>query len=161
MKLLGQEIVQLLAENEVKVGKLYEAIAENSRLEIGKEFFLGLAKDEYRHGNYFSRLLEEENFTNYENPSEEKMDYVNYLMKTNVLRFEEELIQKAKTIWKEEDCYIIADKIEREIILLVRELIDLYPGMAPEVMEKVLLEEKSHLLKVNRAYDKYREKHII
>ena len=161
MKVIGKELIELLAENETKVGKLYEAIAESSRLEIGRDFFERLAKDEYIHHDYYKGMLADaEGLKALEvDLSDENTRYLKSLMDTNVMKYEEDLIEKAKVIWKEEDAYIIADKIERETILLVHEILRLYPDFSPELMEKILQEEKLHLMKVNKAYQEYKIKY--
>lgn len=163
MKVKGREVIELLAENETKVGNLYEAIARSSRMDIGKEFFIELAKDEYRHHNQYMDMLK--NAENVEaldmELSEEDSAYLRTIMENNVMAYEEDLIHKAETIWKTEDAYIIADKVERETILLVHEIIRLYPELSPDLMNKILKEEKKHLMKVAKAYQKYREQYLI
>ncbi|MDO5649725.1 MAG: hypothetical protein Q4G11_03890 [Gallicola sp.] len=161
--MIGREVIELLAENETKVGRLYETIAESSRMEIGAEFFLNLAKDEFIHHDYYKGMLKDQKLLDSLNTplTEEEEDYLRSLMDSNVMKYEQDLIEKAKIIWKEEDAFIIADKIERETILLVNEIIRLFPEFSPETMEKILHEEKIHLMKVAKAYDQYKQKYNI
>lgn len=163
MKVIGREVIELLAENETKVGKLYEAIANSSRMNIGSDFFVSLAKDEYMHHNYYKEMLADEEGVKALDVelTEEENSYLHSIMESNVMKYQDELIEKAKVIWKEEDAFIIADKIERETILLVYEILQLYPDFSPELMGKILREEKRHLSKVNKAYSEYRMKYNI
>ena len=93
------------------------------------------------HHNYYKEMLADEEGVKALDVelTEEENSYLHSIMESNVMKYQDELIEKAKVIWKEEDAFIIADKIERETILLVYEILQLYPDFSPELMEKILI----------------------
>jgi len=144
----GSEFIKMMAANEKAVGALYRQFAGN--VKFGGKFFENLAKDEDRHYTIYSALLLKHalsrDFT--VEVSEEHAQYLNLLIENNMLKDADKLIEKAAKITIKDDLYDIAERSERDSVLFVQELIDLFPKLQPEDFRIVLREEKDHLRQV-------------
>lgn len=141
----GTNLLKTIAENEKSATKLYRALANEAR--IGEKFFEQLAEDEERHEKIYNALL-----TKFENNIEieiekDEAEFTDLLIESNSL-FDEELIEKAKTIFTKSQIFDIAEKAERDAVLFVTQLQKLYPDMAADEIATILEEEKKHLKKV-------------
>jgi rubrerythrin len=74
------------------------------------------------------------------NLEEDDADYLETLVKTNVFND-----PKLKKHMVKEDALVIAEKIEKDGIVLYQELRELYPELDNEEMDKIIKEEKNHL----------------
>jgi len=138
----GTKLLRTIAANEESAAKLYRAIAENAN--IGAKFFELLAADEERHQKIYEALLVKYASNLGLEIDETYSEYVDLLIKHNVV-FDNNLIEKAKTITIRSQILDIAERSERDAILFVTELQKMYPDMAKAEMEIILNEEKKHL----------------
>jgi rubrerythrin len=138
----GTKLLKTIAANEESAAKLYRAIAENAN--IGAKFFEILAADEERHQKIYEALLVKYASNLGLELDEAYLEYVDLLIKHNVL-FDNNLIEKAKTITIRSQILDIAERAEREAILFVTELQKMYPDMAKDEMVIILNEERKHL----------------
>ena len=143
----GTNLLKTIAENEKSATNLYRALANETR--IGEKFFEQLANDEERHEKIYNALLSrfEKNIEIEIEIEEGEAEYVDLLIESNSL-FDEELINKARTLFTKSQIFDIAEKAERDAVLFVTELQKLYPDMATEEIAIILNEEKKHLKKV-------------
>ena len=141
----GTNLLKTIAENEAGATKLYRAIASEAR--IGEQFFEKLAQDEERHEKIYNALLAK--FSKNIDLELEKGDaeYIDLLVENNML-FDEELIEKAKKLFTKDQIFDLAEKAERDAVLFVTELQNLYPDLAKDEIAIILKEEKGHLKKV-------------
>lgn len=138
----GTKLLKTIAANEESAAKLYRAIAENAN--IGAKFFEIMAADEERHHKIYEALLVKYASNLGLELDETDSEYVDLLIKHNVT-FDNNMIEKARTITLRSQILDIAERSEREAILFITELQRLYPDMAKDEMEIILKEEKKHL----------------
>jgi rubrerythrin len=144
----GTNFFTMMAANEKAVAALYRQFA--GQVKTGGQFFEGLARDEDRHHTIYSALL-----TQYSGRkemiaevSEEQEEYLNLLIENNMLKDADKLLAKAATITDKDEFYELAERSERDSVLFVEELIDLFPQLQPKDFSVVLKEEKDHLRQV-------------
>ncbi len=144
----GEEFFKMMADNEKAVGAMYRRLAEDAK--IGGKFFEKLASDEDRHYLIYTGLLKK--FAGSKgltvNVSDDHEQYLNLLVKNNMLRDPDKLVEKAANLKSKDEVFDLAERAERDAVLFVEELIRLYPGLQPEEFQAVLKEEKNHLFQV-------------
>ncbi len=144
----GTEFFKMMADNEKAVGALYHKLADDAK--FGGKFFANLAKDEDRHFNIYTALLHKyaESKGLVVEVDEERKEYLDLLVKNNMLRDTDKLLEKAAKITNKDEIFDIAERAERDSVLFVEELIGLFPNLQPEEFGIVLKEEKNHLKQV-------------
>lgn len=145
MQLNGKVILQTIADNEAKVAQLYKAIASEAKK--GDVFFENLAKDEERHNKIYHALMNKLPDDGALELEEEQANYLNLLIEQNFLN-DNSLVEKASKIIDKREIFELAERVERDAVIWVTELQNIYPDLATEEMKIVLKEEKSHLMKV-------------
>ncbi|MHC1770118.1 MAG: ferritin family protein [Flexilinea sp.] len=144
----GTEFIKMMVENEKAVGTLYRQLAGDSK--FGAKFFENLARDEDRHYNIYTALLNKyagsKDLTI--DVSEEYEKYLNLLVGNNMLINADKLLEKAAKATNKDEIYDLAERSERDSVLFVEELINIYPDLQPEDFHIVLKEEKNHLSQV-------------
>ncbi|GAP21812.1 hypothetical protein [Leptolinea tardivitalis] len=144
----GADLIKMMISNEKAVASLYRRLAADSK--IGGKFLEHLALDEDRHHDMYSQLLKKLEGT----PeltveiSEEHEQYLKLLIERNMLKDTVHLMDEAKKITNKDDLFDLAERIERDSVLFVQELISLYPKLQPDEFKAVLREEKDHLRQV-------------
>ncbi len=143
----GRTLVKTLAENELKAAAIYRAVAANARK--GDLFFEQMAEDEERHEKIYAHLLEEAEEADLNIIiDDDDANYLDLLMSESIFNNYDEEIKNAKKIYDKSRIYEISEKIERETVNFVQEVIRLFPDFAPEEMKKILGEERRHLGKI-------------
>lgn len=144
----GAAFFKMMAANEKAVAALYRQIADNAK--FGGKFFENLAKDEDRHYDIYTALLRkfEGSKELTVEVSEEKEQYLNLLIENNMLKDAEKILKKAAKVTNKDEIYDLAERAERDSVLFVEELINLFPNLQPEDFRVVLQEEKNHLRQV-------------
>jgi rubrerythrin len=144
----GSDFFRMMAANEKAVAALYRQFAGVSQ--AGGKFFENLANDEDRHYTIYTALL-----TRYAGSqsltadvSEEKGEYLNLLIENNMLKDAEKLLAKASKLSDKDEIYHLAERAERDSVLFVQELIELFPQLQPDDFRVILQEEKDHLRQV-------------
>lgn len=146
----GAEFFRMMIANERATSDFYRMLAEDST--VGNEFFAQMAKDEDRHEMIFSKLLERfeksDRFKVEVDP--EHQEFLDVLMKDvieNDQRLKLEKHTPVKSAW---DVLSIAKSIEKNSVMMVQEIKNIYPDVSPEDIDIVLNEEKKHLKLVTK-----------
>ncbi len=144
----GSEFFRMMADNEKAVAAMYRQLADDAK--FGGKFFENLAKDEDRHFNIYTALLKK-----FEGSkgltvevADDREEYLDLLIKNNALRDTDKLLAKVAKITDKDEIFALAEGAERDAVLFVEELIDLFPMLQPEDFKIVLTEEKNHLRQV-------------
>jgi rubrerythrin len=144
----GVEFFKMMAANEKAVGTLYRQLAGDAK--FGGKFFENLAKDEDRHFAIYTALLKDA--ANSRNlmveVTDDREQYLKLLIKNNMLQDVDKLMEKVAKTTNKDEIYDVAERSERDSVLFVQELIDLYPELKPADFRVVLGEEKDHLRQV-------------
>lgn len=141
----GAEFFRMMVANEKAVGDWYRKLAEDTR--IGGKFFENMAQDEDRHGKIFAKLLERFQVSDRlkVEVDPEHQEYLDTLMKDVIENDNRRMVEKIAKIQTKDDVFALAESIERDSVMLVEEIRDLYPDVAAEEIAIVLKEEKKHL----------------
>ncbi len=144
----GAEFFRMMAANEKAVGTLYRQVATQAA--FGGKFFENLAADEDRHFNIYTALLHkfEGTDTLVVDVTEEQEVYLKLLIENNWMKDADKMLAEAAKLKDKDEIYALAERAERDAVLFVEELIDLYPQLQPEEFQVVLHEEKNHLKQV-------------
>ncbi len=141
----GAEFFRMMVANEKAVGDWYRRLAEDAA--IGGKFFENMANDEDRHMKIYSALLDR-----YEasgkfkvEVSDDHQDYLDVLLKEVIENDNVTMLEKISKIKTKDDVFALAESLEKDSVMLVNEIMDLYPDIAPDDMKVVLNEEKKHL----------------
>ncbi|MCT4585327.1 MAG: hypothetical protein N4A54_10415 [Peptostreptococcaceae bacterium] len=136
----GSKLINMIAINESKIGKLYEDLANNVVHEKSKNLFNKLAKDEYRHEKIYKKLLENLGEDKNIELDDEEIEYVETLIQTNVLND-----KTSNSKYTKEEAIMLAERVERDGIILISQLIDMYDQRDLKEIKTILKEEKRHL----------------
>jgi len=144
----GKELLMLLVESEKKVALLYHDLANKVSDPRAKAVFEKLAKDEERHEEIYTSLM-----NRYEGDLLVELDDEAYEFVESLVKFSYFRNDAVKKRFVKEDALVIAEKIERDTLILVQELHSLYPTVAPSEIGIVMNEEKKHLNFVLRTLE--------
>ncbi|WXR60595.1 ferritin family protein [Peptostreptococcaceae bacterium AGR-M142] len=136
----GSKLINMIAINESKIGKLYENLANDVIHEKSKNLFNKLAKDEYRHEKIYKKLLENLGENKNIELDDDEIEYVEALIQTNVLND-----KNLNTKYTKEEAIMLAEQVERDGIILISQLIDMYDQRDLKEIKTILKEEKKHL----------------
>lgn len=75
----------------------------------------------------------------------DEAEYMDLLLQFNITDSFDEILADSKRIWGRNQIYDLAERVERDAVYFVTELMRLYPDLAPEQMDIILREEKKHL----------------
>jgi len=139
----GKKLIEAIILTEEKIGDLYRNLANEVEDEKAKNLFIKLAQDEDRHKKIYSALLNKLPEVEVTELSDFDRQYIEALIDVNVVTNKEMEKRYSKF-----DALLLAEKIERDGIMLVEQLIFLYPSLAKEEIGIILKEEKSHLQSV-------------
>ncbi|MDQ0508768.1 rubrerythrin [Peptoniphilus ivorii] len=142
-KVDGHAILELLAQNETEVARVYREVADNAK--IGDKFFENLAEDEdYHHGVYL-KLAQQAKDEGGWVVEEDDYDYFRLRLQRSLLAKPEDLYERATKLRDKMEVFELAERVERETVEIVRELREIVPRFAPEELEKIERQEKGHL----------------
>lgn len=136
----GMELLELLAESEENVAQLYFDLSEKMKDEKARNIFRNLGNDESSHKNMYRNMMHDLDHDLEIQLDDEDYEYVESLIHYNVFRNE-----AVKKRYAKEDALVLAEKIERDTLLLAREMQEMFPDVATEQMNNVLKTEKRHL----------------
>lgn len=139
----GEKLLQTIIVNEKKVAEFYRNIA--AKADKGELFFEKLAQDEELHEQIYAALLEKMQGNTLLQLDTDDADYMDLLLQFNSTESFDRILHDAKRIWGKQQIYELAERVERDAVTFVTELMRLYPDLAPEQMEIILKEEKKHL----------------
>ncbi|OPL08405.1 MAG: hypothetical protein AVO33_10640 [delta proteobacterium ML8_F1] len=136
----GMEILNLLVESEGKVAQLYTDMAGKTDHDKAKNLFMKLAGDELNHQKMYEALMADLDQDLKVELEDEDYEYIDSMIRYNYFRTEAVRDKDVK-----ENALMVAEKVERDAVMLVQEVMELFPKVAPKEMKKILKEEKKHL----------------
>ncbi|MDH8679376.1 ferritin family protein [Fusibacter bizertensis] len=144
----GKDLLMLLVESEKKVAILYHELSNQVSHPKAKAVFDKLAKDEERHEEMYTSLMHQFEGDLIVEVDDEAHEFLESLVKFSYFRND-----AVKKRFVKEDALVIAEKIERDTLILVQELHTLYPNIASKEINIVMKEEKKHLNFVLRTLE--------
>lgn len=139
----GKQILSTFVKMEEEVTKYYAELAENAPDEKSKALFARMSQEEDRHNRMYSALLEKHGGEMTREFSEEEVEYVKSLIEENITS-KHEFDKNMKFA----DSLLLAEKMEKDGILFVHQMMGMYPDIAQKEMNVILNEEKKHLMMV-------------
>jgi rubrerythrin len=136
----GKELLSLLAESEENVANLYFGMAEKMKDDKAKKVFEKLGKDELVHKKMYLALMDGIEGDLPVELGEDDYEYIKSLIDYNM--FNNKAVKKR---YVKEDALVLAEKIERDTLLLATEMLEMFPDVATEQLKAVMKEEKKHL----------------
>lgn len=144
----GTKLLQTIVLNERRVAEFYRAVAYEMNDGKGKHLFEIMATDEEKHEKIYTNIMNKlPNGGNLE-LSVEDAEYMNLLIETNMFEDTDDTLEKFRGRYAKADALELAEKIERDGIMFINELQNLFPDVAPKEISLVLAEEKKHLKSV-------------
>ena len=154
----GNVLLDTIIQNEEKSVELYQYIASTLKDEDQKELFISLSNDEERHAKIYNAIKMKFSESSEIKIAEEDMDYLELMILNNIFSNGKDHMAEIKKLLEKMDPYDLAEKLERDAILYVLELQDLYPNLAPDEISIILKEERKHLrLVFTKKLDKLRK----
>lgn len=139
----GERLLNTIILNEKKVAEFYRNIA--AKADKGELFFEKLAQDEERHEQIYASLLKQMEGKTILQLEADEAEYMDLLLQFNITDSFDEILADSERIWGRNQIYDLAERVERDAVYFVTELMRLYPDLAPEQMDIILREEKKHL----------------
>lgn len=140
MKFNGNQILSTFVKMEEEVSKYYAELAENAPDHKSQKLFSRLSLEEEKHQKMYTELLEKFGDEMDRDFSEEEIEYINSLLEHNITskhKFDKNI--------KLKDSIEIAEKMEKDGILFVHQMMTMYPDIAKKEMRIILMQEKKHL----------------
>ncbi len=137
------KLLELMARNEEKVAELYKTLAKNAN--YGEKFFLNMAEDETRHAHMYRKLIKDHENTLQIDIDEEDKEYMDLLLQNDLFNDADALLEKVTHMNDRGEVLNLCERVERDAVMYVSEIIRLLPEVAPKEMKVVLQEEKKHL----------------
>lgn len=134
-----KKLLVTIEETEQNVADLYADLSTKVEGKA-KRLFENLSKDELKHKKMYAKFISNLPESGLVNLEEDDAEYLETLVKTNIFNN-----PKLKNNMVKEDALLVAEKIEKDGIVLYRELMELYPELDNKEMRKILKEEKKHL----------------
>lgn len=141
----ANKLLQVLVRNEARVAELYTNLANQMQEGKGKKLFELLSEDERKHEKIYAGLLKKLPEEGTATVSEEEKEYLDSLIENDMFADTEKSMAKIKGKYTKDEALEIAEKVERDGIMYVYELMRLFPDLAPKEMKKILNEERKHL----------------
>jgi len=136
----GKQILSTFVKMEQSIAKYYTELADNAPDEKSKALFLRLSLEEVNHQKMYGTLLEKHQGDLEREFSEEEIEYTKSLIEVN-LTGKHSFDKDAKL----KDSLELAEKMEKDGILFVHQMMSMYPDIAEKEMKIILKEEKKHL----------------
>lgn len=140
MKFDGAQILSTFVKMEEEVSQYYSDLAENAGDDKSRNLFKRLSLEEDNHHKMYRKLLELHSNDLLREFTEEEIEYTNSLINENIK--EKHKFDKSMKL---KDALNLAEKMERDGILFVYQMMELYPDIAQKEMKSILREEKKHL----------------
>ena len=136
----GKQILSTFVKMEEEVSKYYAGMVESAPDKKTKDVFERLSQEEDKHHKMYSALLEKHDKDLAREFSEEEVEFVNSLIQENISA--KHAFDKDKSLT---DSLELAEKMEKDGILFVYQMMSMYPDIAEREMKIILNEEKNHL----------------
>lgn len=140
MNFNGKDILSTFVKMEEEVAKYYSEMAEHASDKKSKKVFERLAKEEEKHQTIYSGLVAKFSDKMEREFPEDEIEYVKELMEENIK--EKHQFDKNKKLVESLE---LAEKMEKDGILFVHQLMTMYPDLAEKELKIILKEEKKHL----------------
>jgi len=139
----GKSFLNIFVTMEEQAKKHYTELAENAPDEKSKALFERMAKEEGKHKDMYEKLLKKHGDSMEAEFDDEEADYAELLVKTAITEKHEDDKKK-----KYGDALRMAEQMERDTVLFVNQMREMYPDVAEKEMKTILKEEKKHLMQV-------------
>lgn len=139
----GKSFLNIFVTMEEQAKEHYADLAENAPDDKAKALFERMAKEEEKHKEMYEKLLKKHGDGMEAEFDDEEAEYAELLIKTAVTEKHEDDKKK-----KYSDALMIAEQMERDTVLFVTQMMDMYPDVANKEMKAILKEEKKHLMQV-------------
>lgn len=136
----GKQILSTFVKMEQEVAKYYKNLAENASDEKSKALLNRLSLEEENHEKMYKAILEKYGGAMLREFSEDEIAYTQSLIEEN-LSAKHQFDAKMKI----KDALDLAEQMERDGILFVHQMMEMYPDIAQDEMKIILKEEKKHL----------------
>jgi rubrerythrin len=142
----GSELLNIAIGIEKQGYIFYDVMARSTKETIVRELFTRLARAERQHENTFQNVLSEiGNFTFPQSWSQEYDDYLKALINSAVFTDEMATSELATHVDSPVDALDIGISAEKDSILFYYNMKEVLPVSSTSIVEKIIIEEKSHL----------------
>ncbi|MGM0378314.1 MAG: ferritin family protein [Bacillota bacterium] len=142
----ADELIKFVSETEQKVADLYQKMSENTKGK-SQRVFENLSKDELKHKEMYENMAE--NLKGVFKISEEDYNVLNQLMKKDSFKG-----FNAKENFVKEDALVLAEKVEKDGIILYSEILRIFDDIDKDLVENIIEEERKHLrLVLNKQFN--------
>lgn len=150
-----KEIFSMAMEVEKSGKAFYETVIAGAEDEKLKELFSFLANQEENHYKFFKKLYENAGSMNISGEDwEEISEYIKATTDSRFFLGEDRAIQAAKKVGGVEEAVDIAISFEKDTLLFFYEIHNITPSASKEAAQKIIDEEKKHVLMLtNRKKD--------
>jgi len=139
------QVMETLAKQEADGYTFYEEVAAAVDDNKAQKLFERLAKDERKHEAFYKKQMKKYEGKSYD-LSEGQIAFVNMLLKQPSPVDEVREAAKEKLVWNKRQGLTLAEKLERDTILLLSQILELNDEFAKEpAFTDALKEEKIHL----------------
>jgi rubrerythrin len=139
----GKQILSTFVKMEEEVTKYYAGLAENAPDEKSKALFVRMSQEEDKHNRMYNALLEKHGGEMNREFTDEEVEYAKSLIEENITSKHD-----YDKNMKYADSLLVAEKMEKDGILFVHQMMSMYPEIAQKEMQIILNEEKKHLMMV-------------
>lgn len=143
MNFNGKQILSTFVKMEEEVTKYYAGLAENAPDEKSKALFVRMSQEEDKHNRMYNDLLEKHGGEMNGEFTDEEVEYAKSLIEENITSKHD-----YDKNMKYADSLLVAEKMEKDGILFVHQMMSMYPEIAQKEMRIILNEEKKHLMMV-------------
>lgn len=141
----GKVLLETIILNEEKSAQIYTYISDNLESKEEKELFISLSADEERHAKIYEALQRQFSMKSEVEISQEDVDYIELVISNNIFSQDEDYREEVRRFLEKTDIFTLAEKMERDAIIYILELQEMYPNLAREELETILREERKHL----------------
>ena len=154
----GSELVQTAINVERNGIAFYSALAERAQDTQTKETFQGLAQMEKEHEKTFQAMLEGVGkYEPFEAYAEEHALYLRALADSAVFPDEETAVEMARKVASQAEALRLGISAEKDSILFYAEMRRVTKGPESNAIERIIGEEKAHLIQLREMLKKARE----
>lgn len=143
-------VLETLIQLEQNGYKFYEKAANAMEDGVTKNLLLKLAEDEKVHEKTYRELLERQDDIS-DITFDEDESYLNLIVNLNAMVTDEGKLEKTKKVKSKREALLIAEKLEKDTIIFLNELVELDKDIKRNKAYKAALkEEKNHLRQILR-----------
>ncbi|MFZ5515946.1 MAG: ferritin-like domain-containing protein [Candidatus Zhuqueibacterota bacterium] len=146
----GKEIIEMAIRIEVKDQEFYKGLEERATTHDLKQLYHWLAIEEEKHIHVFEKMKQFVERIELRNPQEwqEAMLYFDALIRTRVFAETPDANSLINELKDDIGAIQIAISFEKDSILFFQEMNTLVDDREKDIIEKLIIEEKGHILKL-------------